>query len=108
MRRLAGSIAIVAHSATVAQLRWFPIDPECRGLGLGKRLLEAAVEFCRASGNDSVILWTVSTLDAANAQAHLRRVTPRGRDDTRGSAPPATPTRAAAAASSVETIVLAR
>ena len=68
--RMVGCIAIVARSATVAQLRWFLVDPCCRGLGLGKRLLNEAVSFCRASGYQSVILWTVSSLVAA---AHLYR-----------------------------------
>jgi GNAT superfamily N-acetyltransferase len=63
--RLVGCIAIVAHSPDVAQLRWFLVDADCRGAGLGTRLLNEAVGFCRASGYRSVILWTVSALTAA-------------------------------------------
>lgn len=63
--RLVGCIAIVAHSTDVAQLRWFLVDADCRGAGLGRRLLNKAVAFCRASGYRSVILWTVSALTAA-------------------------------------------
>jgi N-acetylglutamate synthase-like GNAT family acetyltransferase len=66
--RLVGCVAIVARSAQVAQLRWFLVDPACRGAGLGKRLLNGAVAFCAASGYRSIILWTVSALVAA---AHL-------------------------------------
>ena len=63
--RLAGCVAIVAANEREAQLRWFLVDPECRGLGLGKRLLEEAVAFSRANGYHCVLLWTVSALAAA-------------------------------------------
>ncbi len=66
--RMVGCIAIVSLSADTAQLRWFLIDPDFRGMGLGKRLLQEAVAFCRDHGYKSVILWTVSFLSAA---AHL-------------------------------------
>jgi ribosomal protein S18 acetylase RimI-like enzyme len=68
--RLVGCVAIVAHAPQVAQLRWFLVDPSCRGAGLGKRLLNEAVAFCRSAGYHSVILWTV---DALTAAAHLYR-----------------------------------
>jgi N-acetylglutamate synthase-like GNAT family acetyltransferase len=67
---LAGCIAIVAVSAQEAQLRWFVVGPEARGIGLGKRLLDEAIGFCREFGYDSVMLWTVSVLEVA---AHLYR-----------------------------------
>jgi GNAT superfamily N-acetyltransferase len=66
--RLVGCIAIVAGTSKVAQLRWFLVDPSARGEGLGKRLLRAALAFCRRRGYSSVILWTVRGLVAA---AHL-------------------------------------
>ncbi|HEY8310023.1 MAG TPA: GNAT family N-acetyltransferase [Gemmatimonadaceae bacterium] len=68
--RVVGSIAIVHQSETVAQLRWFLIDPSTRGIGLGHRLISEALEFCRDRQFDSVFLWTVSGLHAA---AHLYR-----------------------------------
>ena len=68
--RIVGCIAIVASSADVAQLRWFLVDPSCRGVGLGRRLLNEAVTFSRAAGYRSIVLWTVSELVAA---AHLYR-----------------------------------
>lgn len=63
--RRVGCVAIVASSSEIAQLRWFLVDPSARGIGLGKRLLNEAVDFCEASGYRAVTLWTVSALAAA-------------------------------------------
>jgi selenocysteine lyase/cysteine desulfurase/GNAT superfamily N-acetyltransferase len=60
-----GCIAIVGVSEKEAQLRWYLVDPSARGLGLGTTLLREAVEFCKRSGYDTVLLWTVSALTAA-------------------------------------------
>lgn len=60
-----GCIAIVAASEEVAQLRWFLVVPAARNLGLGRRLLEESLSFCREQGYRSVILWTVQSLAAA-------------------------------------------
>jgi ribosomal protein S18 acetylase RimI-like enzyme len=68
--RIVGCVAIVAVSTQAAQLRWFLVDPTARGAGLGKRLLQEAIEFCKACGYTSVILWTEGSLTAA---AHLYR-----------------------------------
>jgi GNAT superfamily N-acetyltransferase len=62
---LMGSIAIVQHSQTQAQLRWYLLHPTLRGRGLGKQLLEDALAFCRECGYKRVFLWTVSSLSAA-------------------------------------------
>lgn len=62
---LMGSLAIVRHTETEAQLRWFLLHPLLRGRGLGNRLVEEAVAFCRESGYERVFLWTVSSLLAA-------------------------------------------
>jgi N-acetylglutamate synthase-like GNAT family acetyltransferase len=66
--RIVGSIGIIGREDNAAQLRCLLIAPEGRGIGLGRRLLEAALAFCRAVGYDSVFLWTVQGLLAA---AHL-------------------------------------
>ena len=63
--RVVGCIAIVAASDEVAQLRWYLVDPSARGLGLGTMLLSEAISFSRAQGYRSIILWTVSALEAA-------------------------------------------
>jgi N-acetylglutamate synthase-like GNAT family acetyltransferase len=63
--KVVGSVAIVKSSEGDAQLRWLLLDPSVRGLGLGKLLVESALEFCRTSGYSSVFLWTVKTLTIA-------------------------------------------
>lgn len=61
----AGMIAIVRVGDTAAQLRWYLVEPEFRGLGLGRTMMRTALEFTKAAGYDKVFLWTVSQLDAA-------------------------------------------
>jgi GNAT superfamily N-acetyltransferase len=68
--RLAGCIAIVSAAPDTAQLRWFLVVPDARGTGLGRRLLDAALDFSRGQGYRRVMLWTVDLLRAA---AHLYR-----------------------------------
>src|SRR5438477_8747745 len=41
------------------------VHPSCRGMGLGRRLLQDAVAFARQSGYHAIFLWTVSALTAA-------------------------------------------
>ena len=62
---IVGSVAIVKFSEKVAQLRWLLLDPEVRGKGLGRRLVEEALSFCREAEYSSVFLWTVNTLPLA-------------------------------------------
>ena len=68
--RIAGFIGVVASDIDTAQLRWFLIEPEFRGLGLGRRLMTTAMDFCREKGFRHVFLWTFDELDAAR---HLYR-----------------------------------
>jgi cytosine/creatinine deaminase len=63
--RIVGCAAIVKFSENAAQLRWLLLHPEVRGRGLGRRLVEEALHFCREAGYSIVFLWTVSTLPAA-------------------------------------------
>jgi len=63
--RIVGSIAIVGHLKTDAQLRWFLVHPDYRGLGIGKGLLNDALRFCRERKYKTVFLWTTSELTEA-------------------------------------------
>lgn len=62
-----GSVFLVRKSARVAQLRLLVLTPEARGLGLGGRLTDAALDFARAKGYRKVVLWTHRQLKAARA-----------------------------------------
>lgn len=59
---------VVPVKLDTAQLRWFLVQPEVRGQGLGTVLLDQAVAFSREAGYHRIILWTVRQLAAA---AHL-------------------------------------
>lgn len=63
--RIVGSIAIVDAEPETAQLRWFLIEPEFRGVGLGRRLMDTAMDYCRQRAFRRVFLWTFQGLDAA-------------------------------------------
>ncbi|MFQ6123244.1 MAG: GNAT family N-acetyltransferase [Candidatus Heimdallarchaeota archaeon] len=63
--QVVGSIGIVGRLKDKAQLRWWLVHPRCRGLGLGKVLLEEAIEFCKTRPYKTIYLWTVNDLAAA-------------------------------------------
>jgi ribosomal protein S18 acetylase RimI-like enzyme len=63
--RIVGCVAIVTAAPQAAQLRWFLVEPSARGCGLGRRLLDEALGFCRECGYAEVFLWTESALTAA-------------------------------------------
>ena len=48
-----------------AQLRMLLVDPGARGLGLGKRLVDACTQFARQAGYRKIMLWTNANLIAA-------------------------------------------
>lgn len=60
-----GCIAITHTKEDIAQLRYFFLEPELRGLGVGKDLLNTALEFCRQKKYFHVFLWTVSAQESA-------------------------------------------
>jgi len=67
--RLVGGITIDRgeHDASLrlSHLRWFILDPQARGRGIGRALLSQAVEFAREQGDREIYLWTVDSLPTA-------------------------------------------
>jgi ribosomal protein S18 acetylase RimI-like enzyme len=58
-------VFLVAQGRRVGKLRMLLLEPEARGLGLGRRLVDECIAFARAAGYRRVVLWTQSNLDAA-------------------------------------------
>ena len=82
--KIAGFIAIIRIDEETAQLRWFLIEPEFRGIGLGRRLMSIAMDYCREKQFRQVFLWTFQGLDAACHlyEAYGFRMTEQARNDT--------------------------
>jgi DNA-binding MarR family transcriptional regulator/GNAT superfamily N-acetyltransferase len=63
--KIVGSIAIVNIDGKDAQLRWLLVEPGARNKGIGAKLMDEALSFCRHQGYQKVILGTFSDLKKA-------------------------------------------
>lgn len=62
--KIVGFLSLMNHGE-VAQLRYFIIDPDYRGLGLGQKLMDHYMDFLHKTGYTSTYLLTSSDLGAA-------------------------------------------
>jgi peptidyl-dipeptidase Dcp len=68
--KIIGFVLLMDRSEA-AQLRYFIIEPEYRGIGLGKKLMTLYMDFLRSCNYRSSYLWTTHELKAA-ASLYLR------------------------------------
>jgi N-acetylglutamate synthase-like GNAT family acetyltransferase len=57
---------LLKNRGETAQLRYFLIIPEFRGVGLGNQLLQLFMDFAKACKYKDVYLWTTNELDKAH------------------------------------------
>ena len=63
--RLGGCLALSDEGDGLGFLRWFVLDPELRGRGLGRRMVGELIETAAEQGFQRLALNTFSELDAA-------------------------------------------
>ena len=64
---IVGSAFVVEKTAEIAKLRLVYVEPDARGLGISRHLLDAASAFATAAGYRTMMLWTNRNLLAARA-----------------------------------------
>jgi len=61
-----GSVMVTDAGDNVSQLRLLLVEPQARGQGLGRRLIEECIHFSRENNYQKIKLWTVNILKAAH------------------------------------------
>lgn len=58
--KIIGFLLLMHRDKTTAQLRYFYLEPEFRGIGLGNKLMELFMDFLKEKGYKSAYLWTTN------------------------------------------------
>ncbi len=70
--RIIGFLLLMDRENFSAQLRFFIIKPEYRGIGLGKKLMDELMTLLRTNGYKHIYLWTTHEQQAA-AYLYMKR-----------------------------------
>lgn len=66
-KEIVGALAIDGGQSeeTGARLRWVILSPDLHGQGIGRELMDRAMNYCQDVGFERVFLWTFDGLEAA-------------------------------------------
>lgn len=65
--KIIGFLLLMNRENNAAQLRYFYLEAEYRGIGLGKKLMTLYMKFLKSKGYQSVYLWTTHEQQTAAA-----------------------------------------
>ena len=84
--RIVGFLLLMHREKNTAQLRYFILEPDYRGIGLGKRLMTLYMTHLRDAGYQHAYLWTTAELATAAAlyTKHGFRLTEEKRSEAFG------------------------
>lgn len=60
--KFAGCIGLVNAYEKIGQLRWFLVDPAFQNKGVGTKLIDSLIAYCRDHKYEHIFLWTVSNM----------------------------------------------
>ncbi|MBS1494246.1 MAG: GNAT family N-acetyltransferase [Bacteroidetes bacterium] len=65
--KIIGSLLLMDRGNDTAQLRYYILEPEYRGIGLGRKLMDFFMEFLKEKNYRQCYLWTTNELKSAAA-----------------------------------------